>query len=377
MEFHDVCEIISQCMQNNQYLQSYTSKDNYETENFTNIIKDLLYMVTIALKYKDTLQLIDFDPNNDVHRIMSIVILCYNYGIKTCSDIDCERFAQNIGYKFKEYHEFVAHNDLIYYYTISSNNETTSLSLFFTRVIYYEKNQGLIKEFHALKDNDTSNEYKMYHYMRERHSSFSTYKNHNKYRMIMHWDRKLIKYSDYALYCKHYDLYNIGNLLNVMDVMRKNNFFHGDFKSANILINPLIHEIQIIDLQHGKILSDMTRIDSWDACFNYFDYTDDDFDKYEIYFSKRIFYLYDMYKLVTTVNYDSDRIWNMFKHSKNEVHLDFMVMCRLHDNNTKWVTTIFDMKEMLNLPIINHHHEKIRNIVNKEIIRNKPNDPVL
>lgn len=372
-EFEIICTIINQCVDNNICLVSYTNKNEYETRKIVNLFEDIMTMIAIAKKYINTMNKTTYNSSDDVDRIVGIVLLCNKNEIFTLNDFI--NFASQQS-ELNVYYKFVALNDLIYFYARSYSLEKCSLDHFYISSIFYHKTLGLCKNLHALKNENKSNEYTMFKYMKKRHNAFSLYKNNDKEIMMMHWDRKLISFYNYACQCKNYDFYVIGNLLNVMNIMRKYNFYHGDLKSNNILVNPIINEIQIIDFQYSKILNDKTRVDSWDACINYFDYTNDDFDQYEIYFSKRIFYLYDVYKLVVSINYNPFVVSHTFKYSKNEIYLDFMVMCKLHNGTVKMTTTIFDMKKMLNLPIINQHHEKIRDIVNKEVLRNKPDDPV-
>ena len=248
------------------------------------------------------------------------------------------------------------------------------------RKIYLE-NQLILKDYedqkHLLRQ-----EFEMYIKMGKISNNFCSFNKVNYEKEILTgiYDPRLITFQ----HMFDYDYMCIIPLLNIMNsVMKKNHFFHGDFKENNILIDPYTYNIQIIDLEHSKIIDKHTFFTDEDICINIHNYDKNDSKKTDnviMYIDERYLYFYDMFKLVTTIYRKNilNNLNELFKYSKTQTHLDFLVIYNVYHNYkgedkydcrtylyitpSKLVNKIM-MTNVIMEERLMEHHEMIKNMI--------------
>lgn len=247
----------------------------------------------------------------------------------------------------------------------------------------YLKNDLIIKNYkgdkHLLR-----HEYELYIKMSKISNNFCSFNkvNYSKEILTGIYDPRLITFQ----HMFNYDYKCIIPLLNVMNsVMKKNHFFHGDLKENNVLIDPYTYNIQIIDLEHSRIVDKHTFFTDNDICIDLHNYDYDNPDKTDnviIYIDERYLYFYDMFKLVTTIYKENilNDLNELFKYSKTQTHLDFLVIYNVYHNYkgedkynykaylyitpSKLVNKIM-MTDVVMEERLMEHHEMIKNMIKK------------
>jgi len=222
----------------------------------------------------------------------------------------------------------------------------------------------------------TENELKMYKIMNNLCDNFNSFdeifKNDYGYFLKGTYDSKMIPIYDF-LKSDFSDKNIITNILDIIDSkLRSNNFFHGDFKENNILVDrENINNIQIIDLEYSRILSEENKIDKYDVCLEY---------DGEITLSKRYLFICEMFRFVGSIPenlmFTSNEFYEMYK-DKGETYFDFLVIFKIFDNfpkclffqNNTYSTPILKINRI----ILNHnfedeklmeHFKKMKKIIN-------------
>lgn len=262
---------------------------------------------------------------------------------------------------------------------ISANDDFLYLGRYMSPVMYFRDNL-LIKKREHNRDDVFRNEIVMYKLMQKQSNNFGLYVSDSfelcgddKFTYFaMHWDTMLQPFI-YIDYKKDY----VNAILQVIDNLRRLNFYHGDFKCNNIMINISTLEVQIIDLEYSCILQGKNEITWYNVVLNYYDHEDDSYCDRVTYFSDRIMYLYDMYKFVVSLCYNIDEVWNDFKYSKGIVQLDYLVFTMLCSNDDiQYVTSICDMKDLFvclcTIPKLQNHYNEMKKAIYEEVIRNEP-----
>lgn len=212
-----------------------------------------------------------------------------------------------------------------------------------------------------------NNEASMYLKMQEMTNAFNLMvRKFDKEKMIkMLWDPYLISF-DKAYTISHRYLYII---LSKIIMLRNLKFYHGDFKSDNILINLWSGEVQIIDLEYSRILNNRNLITHDDICMDYVCHGDKDHVEY---LSDEIMFLYDLFKLAISLKYSFRDIYNELKNSDSNVFKDFLILSCLHENEKEqYITSIYTLKEYFSKRVNMPQDLFERFIYLKEMIRNE------
>lgn len=253
---------------------------------------------------------------------------------------------------------------------IDTDDDFIAFGYYMSPVMFFYKDK--ICKIRDDKEDVFDNEIRMYKIMQKQSNNFALYINNYPEFFTLHWDTLLQPFINFD-YNKEY----INSILQVFSNLRIMKFYHGDLKCNNIMINISTLEVQIIDLEHSKILQSKNKIIWDDVVINYFDRENDCYCDEYVYFSDRILELYDMYKFVISLCYNFNIIWNDYKFAKGIIMLDFLVFSMLCSNDEiQYVTSIIDMKDLFVCPCtkaeLQCHYDEMKRIIYKEVIRNEP-----
>lgn len=275
--------------------------------------------------------------------------------------------ADKIHDQISQHHKIVLAKLIKIIFKDMSNDDMLAFGNYMSKKIYYYDDQ-ILKIF----DRATT-ESNMYEIMQPLCNNFALYKRIYNNTIYMHWDTMLLSYGDIKSEHKH-----LCAILRVMDNLRVLNFFHGDMKCDNIMINIYTCEVQIIDLEYSLILQDEKNIIDWNhVTVNYYDRENECYIDEIVYFGKRILFLYDIYKFSVSLIFDFQMIWSDFKYVYRETYLDFLVISMLVDGDEKeYITSIIDMKHIFRKPCtiekLREHYEYLKDLCNSEILRDEP-----
>lgn len=166
----------------------------------------------------------------------------------------------------------------------------------------------------------------------------------------------------------NFNLQQLYSLLLVLQDLRNKDFYHGDFKSDNVLIDIFTNDVQIIDLEHSRILEDVNHINNNDVCI---------YNDKNLSLNKRIMQLYDIYKLAMTINVKNmEDVILLYKNCSESVIKDFTTIYYIKEYNDMRNLYITNIEYFKNMFIYEHfyehnfdiHYEYIRNEIKKSSI---------
>ena len=354
---------------------------NMKMDNITNemILIHQIYKLAVKYKRKHINVCVKHDITDDIEVMIyqfELFIMLINVTKKTNFDIH-EFFT----YYLTKIDEIVNYIDPHHRVALSKymqqafeynsiNEDFIACGNYMSPVLFYYENK--LCKIRANKEDIFDNEIYMYEIMQKQSNNFALYINKCPEFFTMHWDTTLQPFI-YFDYNKQY----LDSVLQVFDNLRRMKFYHGDLKCNNVMINISSLEIQIIDLEHSRILQDKNKVTWNDVVIDYFDRTNNCYCDEIVYFSNRIMELYDMYKFVISLCYNFDIIWKDYKYVKGIMYMDFLVFSMLCSNDeVQYVTSIIDMKDLFVCPCtkkeLQNHYNEIKMIIKKEVIRNEP-----
>lgn len=186
--------------------------------------------------------------------------------------------------------------------------------------------------------NRFKNEVETYEYMKNKSNNYSLYSHNTNNKIYLIWDEELIPFN--KVY--HTNPQDNMTVLNVIKNMRKHKLYHGDLKSNNIMFNIITKEVQIIDLEHSKIVQGKNKITDDDVCLGYFDDLTTDY----VYLTDELLYLYDLFKLVKSCYYTYDDMKDILIKSKDPFYQDYLILLYGH-KSIVWRTYISDLKNYI------------------------------